>query len=83
MEDIFVPTLGRIIRMIWRARSEWVCWARGDQSEQSLANCVCNKPDLNVGANQRGAPSRLEVDCFHFAGETLISLVYIAFLPVE
>jgi hypothetical protein len=39
--------------------------------------------DLNVGANQRGAPSRLEVDCFHFAGETLISLVYIAFLPVE
>ena len=35
--------------------------------------------DLNVGANQRGAPSRLEVDCFHFAGETLISLVYVAF----
>ena len=24
--------------------SEWVCWARGDQSEPSLPNCVCNMP---------------------------------------
>jgi len=26
---------------------EWVCWARGDQSEQSLLNHVCNMPEIS------------------------------------
>jgi hypothetical protein len=39
--------------------------------------------DLNVGANQRGAPSRLEVDCFHFAVRPSFRWCTLPFLPVE
>jgi hypothetical protein len=39
--------------------------------------------DLNVGANQRGSPSRLEVDCFHFAVRPSFRWCTLPFLPVE
>ena len=43
-----------------RSKWQWVCWARVDQSEKSLPNCVCNITCLSRHIPRRTAQGTLK-----------------------